>query len=122
LPSSVFTNAAKGATASLFANLPLLEGLNVTSVEWLSDAVLTTIGERCLHLRCLDVIGASDITAKGIAALAKGCPALQTVYIGNESLLCSVLAQRVWQAFRPKLQFLIGPRHGTRWNNFYVDV
>jgi hypothetical protein len=57
---------------------PLVQRINVGGCRHLTDATLITIGQHCHNLRELR-IGATNMTAPGLQAIAAGCPLLETL-------------------------------------------
>jgi hypothetical protein len=91
---------------ALFNALPCLEDLDMGKVENLTDSVLIAIGKNGTNLRSLDLSASYGFTEKGIAAVVKGCPAIEDIYLESDGGLFNKSMQSVWQALRPKLQFL----------------
>jgi hypothetical protein len=91
---------------ALFNALPCLEDLDIGKVEHLTDSVLIAIGKNGANLRTLDLSEASGFTDNGVAALVKSCPLIECIYLKLDGGLFNKSMQSVWQALRPKLQFL----------------
>jgi hypothetical protein len=98
----------ENALRVLLANLPLMEVLDLTDANWLTDSLLLTIAAHCPRLRCIALHG-TKLQAASITALIQQCPNLTAIFHDYfHSVLKDEGNRGMWRTVRPTLQVVFG--------------
>ena len=70
----------------------------------ITDATLEAVAVRCPSLEQLDMRTCSGYTAKGMIAIVRGCPLLNTLVVPAECEVVNSSMALIWPLFRPQLE------------------